>query len=106
MNYLKNITLILIAFCLVLFDVAFMSNFQFFGANLLLSAAFLLVFSLFDIQPMRFYVFTFSIVFFFAILSSLPLYVILINFLILPLLLNFFRRRFFPEPTLLTLSVF
>ncbi|MFA6963366.1 MAG: hypothetical protein WC227_01475 [Patescibacteria group bacterium] len=106
MNYFKNIIIILASFLTVLFDVAFFSNFQFFEANVLSCVAILFTLAIFDKKGRWLLLYALSTVFFFAILSSLPLWVILLDFLLLPVFLNLIRRRFFPEPNVFTLLFF
>ena len=90
----------------VLFDVAFLSNFQFYDANILFSVAILFTLAVFDKRGRRVLIFSLATVFFFAILSSLSLWMILFGFLLLPLALNLICRRFFPEPNILTILLF
>ena len=106
MSYFKNIIIVVSSFLTVLFDVAFFSNFQFFEANILSTIGLIFSLAIFDKKGRWLLLCSLSSVFFFSILSSLPLWVILLDFLLLPVFLNLIRRRFFPEPNVFTMLFF
>lgn len=101
MRYLKNFSIIILVFILVLLDVSFFSNFQLYDATVLSTIAFILVFCIADIHMRYLNIFALSAIFFFSIFSSLPIFIILVNFLVLPLALKIARGRYFPEPTVI-----
>lgn len=97
MKQLKLLIYFLLGFVLVLFDVSFLSNFEIYGATVLLSFSFLVILAV--VRPFEdFMYFSLSLVILFAIFSSLPLFLVVLNFVLLPLLINFVRTKYFHRP--------
>lgn len=99
MNILLKILFIFAALFLTVLDVSFFSGLQIYGASLLISFVVLIIFALVG-QQENWLVFSFGLIFSFAIFSSLPSIVLVINFFLVPAVINFVRRKYLPEPTL------
>ena len=101
----KKILLFLLAFIAVFVDVSFFSFWPVFGATLISSFVLVVIFSLF-FEDQLFLIFSLSVVFFFAIFSSLPLWIIIVCFLLVPAFLLFVRRRYLPEPNFVIILIY
>ncbi len=82
---------------LILLDVSFLSNFEIYGASILTSFLALVIFVIYDKTDDYIY-FSLILILLFSIFSSLPLGVILVNFLILPVAMNIILQKYFPRP--------
>lgn len=99
MRIYAKICFVLLALFTTLFDVTYLTNFEVYGATVI--STFLIALLLAFLHKGRNYlVFACAAVIFFAVFSSLPIILIMINFLALPALVRYIRQRFFPEPNL------
>lgn len=105
MKQVKNIVLFALAAALVLFDVSFLSNFEVYGATILSSYSLLIIMSVLG-GFNNFAYFSLSLVILFAVFSSLPIFLILLNFVGLPLLFNFVRHKYFHAPNRFTILIY
>lgn len=99
MNYIKYPILIFISFVLVFIDISFFSFIGIFGATLLSSLIFLVIFSILNKDQKDDYIVALSMVLFFSIFSSLPLPIIFIGFFLLPFGIGYVRKHYFSEPS-------
>lgn len=97
MKYLKFLSFFFLGLCLVLLDVSFLSNFEVYGATVISSFVFLIILAISDRQE-DFVLFSLSLVILFAVFSSLPLFIIFLNFVLLPLAFNLVRRKYLHVP--------
>lgn len=105
MNLLKRLLWIILALVMVIFDVSFLTNFSLNGASILFSFLILMIFSLLD-KKGEYVIFALALVIGFSVFSSVPILVIAINFLILPIVVNYVRLNYFPVPTALTIFLY
>jgi hypothetical protein len=101
MKQIRNLIVVVSALVLVLLDVSFFVSIEVYGATILSALSVLLIMAMID-KTKSYYVFSLSLVLFYSIFTSLPLGIIIINFFVLPAMLNLVRVRFFPEPTTIT----
>lgn len=99
MKILQKTYLFIFMAVLVLFDVTFLANLTIFNANLLLSFSVLLIVALL-VKSDDYLILAISASFFLAILSSLPIILIMFNYVIIPAVIFGLRQRFFPRPTI------
>lgn len=98
MKYLKLAFYFFLGLFLTLLDVSLLSNFEFFGATILTSFSLLIVLAVSDrLEDLAYY--SLGLVILFAVFSSLPLFLIMINFVFLPLVISYVRRRYFHKPS-------
>jgi len=90
---------------LVLLDVSFLSNFEIYGASIITSFLTLIIMTISDRGDDYIY-FSLILILLFSIFSSLPLGVIVINFLVLPSVLNLVVREYFPRPNHVTVMLY
>jgi hypothetical protein len=105
MSVFKKILLICLALATVLLDVSFFSTFEIYGATVISSLAILLTMAITD-RNRNYLIYAFSLILFFTIFSSLPLVVIVIEFLALPAGLNYVMTRYFPRPRAVTSPIY
>ncbi|MEI7791884.1 MAG: hypothetical protein WCI57_00130 [Candidatus Berkelbacteria bacterium] len=105
MNIFKKILLVCLALATVLLDVSFFSAFEIYGATIISSLAVLLTMAITD-RSRNYLIYVFSLILFFTIFSSLPLLVIALEFLALPVGLNYVMTRYFPRPKAVTSPVY
>lgn len=103
-NLLKYFFISIFSFCLVLLDTSFFSMLTFYEAQIIISFLALIIFALKVDEILTF--FCFSIVIFFAVFSSLPVWLILINFLLIPSVVLYLRKNFLPEPSMVSLPLY
>jgi hypothetical protein len=101
MKFWRYLFLAILALVLVLLDVSFFSNFQIHDGFMLSSFVILIIFSIVDNDNSYLY-FACCLIFSLVALSSLEPGLLIINFLILPMVLNWIRHKFFPKPTIYT----
>ena len=101
MNILRYLMLAFVCVLLVIFDVVFLVNFQLYGATIFSSFLFLVIFAISGRRDDYIFI-AFCLVLLFAVFSSLPIWLSLILFIILPSLLHFIRQQYFPEPNVLS----
>lgn len=100
-NILQNLLILIAVFFLVLLDISFFSSMDLYGATLISSFAFLILLAITDKKSN--YLFASSVcLLFFTIFSSLPIFLLLLDFLILPAIVNNIKRTYLPEPTVFT----
>lgn len=99
MTYFKYTIIILIAFCLSFLDIAFFSFLEIYGATILSSFIFLIIFSITDKTKRDYMIASLAVVLFYSIFSSLPLPIIFTGFFIIPASIGYIRERYLPEPT-------
>lgn len=97
MKQIKPILYFLLGLALVLLDVSFLSNFEIYGATIVTSFIFLVILAISD-RLQDFMYFSLSLVILFAVFSSLSLAVILLNFVLLPLVISYVRRKYLHVP--------
>ncbi|MFA7253636.1 MAG: hypothetical protein WC107_03700 [Patescibacteria group bacterium] len=95
-NYFLLILLLLFS---VILDVSFFSSLALNGASIM-SAYLILMIGAVISKGRVFLVSLFAVTIFYSIFTSLPLFILLINFVIFPFFINFIRFRFFPKPAL------
>lgn len=105
MSIFKKILLVFLALVTVLLDVSFFSAFEVYGATIILSLVILLTMSITD-RSRTYLIYAFSLILFFTIFSSLPLFVIALEFLALPVGLNYIVTRYFPRPRPVTSPIY
>lgn len=98
MKYLRYSILIFISFVLVFIDVSFLSFWEVYGATVLSSLLFLIIFSMTDKTKKDYVVAALSVVLAFSVFSSLPLFLIIIGFFLIPASIAYVRQRYLPEP--------
>ncbi|MEI8143075.1 MAG: hypothetical protein WCG48_00420 [Candidatus Berkelbacteria bacterium] len=92
----NNLYLIGLSLVLVFLDIAFFSFLDLYGGTIFLSLVVVILVSLFWGQQ-KTLIFGLSSMIFLTILSSLPLIVILVGFLLVPMFIAFLRKRVLPE---------
>lgn len=105
MKFWNHLFLIISALILVLLDVSFFSSFQFHEAFFFSTFVILVIFSVVD-KKQSYLFFACCLIFFLVALSSLQPAMLIISFLMLPMTLNWLRKRFFPEPTVITSTLY
>jgi hypothetical protein len=100
MNYFKYVLVIIVAFLLSFLDISFFSFLDIYGATVLSSFIFLIIFTIVDKTKQDYLVVSLALVLFFIVLSSLPLIPLLINFFLIPAIINYVRKYYLREPTL------
>lgn len=106
MKPLKIFFLLLLGFILVIIDVAFLSNLEFFGVTILTSYIALLEFAILNRKSNSFLAFSVILFALFAIFSSLPLPILVLNFILLPAFLIFIKSNYFAGTTILSTIFF
>lgn len=101
MNYTKALVLTFCSLALCLLDTSFFSAMPLFGATVIGTFALALVLSVSKNQSVLLY-YSISSVFFFSIFSSLPVWLIVIVLLLLPYILFFIRKKYFPQLSILS----
>lgn len=101
---LKTISLVCLALALVLLDTSFFSFLSVNNASIILSFLVIVIFAL--KLSSSFYTITFFTIIFFTIFSSVPPWLIVLCFLILPSLVYYLRSSFLPEPSILSVPVY
>jgi len=105
MNLSKTLLLIILAFILSILDASFFSFLPVFGATIITSYVTIINFSITE-KTNDFLVFTLSVIFFFSAFSSLPVWLIVGVFFILPSLIFFIKKTYFPEPSVFSSFAF
>ena len=105
MNYLKLLFLVFLSLLVTLLDVSFFSALPVAGATVVLSISMIVTWALTG-KFEEFVVYSLGAIFFFAIFSSLSIWFLLFGFFLLPGLIVFLRKNYFPEPSLLIAFVY
>lgn len=103
MKFLFKIILIIVPFILTLLDVSFFSQFSIFGATILSLYSILLIYSFLG-EFANFLILATSSIFLFSIFSSVPVWLIFISFFIIPSVIFYLRKNFFPDSSILFVS--
>lgn len=101
MKIFYQISIIILAFILVILDVSFFSQLDIYGASVLFSFIAAILFALLD-REKNYLFYLLAAVLFFTIFSSLPLPIIFLNFFLLPVAINYVKNTYFPEPTIIS----
>jgi len=104
MAWLRKILLTLISLGLVIADTFFFSFFQVHEASFLSSFAAVVIFALWG-RTQDALIFFAAASLFVATFSSLPLWMIIVSYIIMPGLVLYFRRRHLPEPSVWVLCI-
>lgn len=99
MNWQKITFLFILALFSAILDTSFFSAITIFGASIILTYL-ILIFLAIRATEETFIFAAFSVIFF-TIFSSISVIIILLNFLIIPLMVFYLRKRFLPEPSFL-----
>lgn len=105
MNLTKILFLILLAFILSILDTSFFSFIPIFGATIISSYVAIINFSI-NGKINEFLLFTIAVIFFFSAFSSLPVWLIVAIFLLVPYLIFYIKKSYFPEPSTLSSLAF
>lgn len=105
MKISKVIIIILFAFLLSILDTSFFSFLPIFGATIISSYDFIINFSIMG-KSRDFVFFTTVVVFFFSIFSSLPIWFVVLSFLVVPYAIFYVRNVYFTDPSVLASSMF
>jgi hypothetical protein len=106
MRYFKFLIIGLVVFFLTFLDVSFFSFIDIYGATLLSSFTFLIIFCITDQTHKEYIIVSLLTVFFFSVFSSLPISAILIGFFVIPATVVFVRTHYLPEPNLGTSIIY
>lgn len=106
MKYIRYATIIFISFLLTFIDVSFLSFLGVYGATILSSFLFVIIFSMTDKTKKDYIIAALSVVLFFSIFSSLPLFPIIAGFFLIPATIGYLRQHSFPEPSVLVSVVY
>ncbi len=101
----KSVLIILLALILVLLDTSFFAVFAISGVSVISSFAILIIFSLLT-ERNDFVVLALSLVLFLTIFSSLPLWLTIFFFVVLPGMVLYLRKGYLPEPSILISSIY
>lgn len=101
MNYTKAILLVICAFVLSLLDTSFFSAMPLFGATIISAFVLALTLSMFD-QVNVLLTYVISAILFFSVFSSLPIHFIVLGFFLIPYLILFIRKKYFPQSSVLS----
>jgi hypothetical protein len=101
MIYIKYLFLIVLSFVLSFMDISFFSFLGVYGATILTSFIFMIIFTLVDKTKKDYIIVSLSLVLFFSIFSSLPLFPIMVNFFLIPAAISYIRKYYLPEPSLI-----
>lgn len=101
MIYIKYLFLIAVSFALSFLDISFFSFLGVYGATILSSFIFMIIFTFLDKTKKDYLIVSLSLVLFFVVFSSLPLFPIMINFFLIPAAISYFRKYYLPEPSLI-----
>lgn len=101
MIYIKYLILIAVSLVLSFLDISFFSFLDVYGATLLSSFIFLIIFTFVDKTKKDYIIVALSLVLSFSIFSSLPLFPIFINFFFIPAMISYLRRYYLPQPSLI-----
>lgn len=99
MNFIKGLVLTICALVLSLLDTSFFSAMPLFGATIISTFVFAMVLCVSKDQNILIY-YSVSSVFFFSIFSSLPVWLIVVVFLLIPYILFFIRKKYFPKQSI------
>ncbi|MFA4996027.1 MAG: hypothetical protein WC536_02710 [Patescibacteria group bacterium] len=97
-NLTKSLFLVLLAFILSILDTSFFSFIPILGATIISSYITIINFSITG-KTNDFLIFTISVIFFFSAFSSLPVWMIVLTFLLIPYLIHYVKNHFFPDPS-------
>jgi len=97
-NLTKSLFLVLLAFILSILDTSFFSFVPIFGATIISSYITIINFSITG-KTNDFLTFAISVIFFFSAFSSLPVWMIVLVFLLVPYLIHYVKGHFFPDPS-------
>jgi len=97
----RDVAIILIAFTLVFLDVYYFSFLSVKGVIMLSSSLMVIIFSLLQTRD-QFYILALSTVIFMAIFSSLPSWLVVVIYLIIPASILYLRNNFLPEPSIIS----
>jgi len=106
MIYFKYSTLIIVSFILSFLDISFFSFLGVYGATILSSFIFVIIYSFADKTKKDYLIISLSLVLFFSIFSSLPLFPILFNFFLIPSVITYIRKYYLPEPSLIVSIIY
>jgi hypothetical protein len=105
MNYSKIVALVCIAFVASLMDTSFFSFLPIFGATLLLAYVIALNFAL-TTRLENLSTYAIPTVFFYSIFSSLPIWLVVLVFFVIPSIVLLIKNKYFPEPSTLSSAIF
>jgi len=105
MKPIKFILFVFLGLILVLLDVSFFSFITVMGASIITSFLVLIMMAITD-RKKDFAYFSLLLVLYFSIFSSLPLFLIGLNILILPLAMNFVMKKYFRSPNVYASSIY
>ncbi len=96
-NKLKLVVLFVLSFALTILDTSFFSFVMIKEAQIISTYLVLVIFAI--KADNRFFEFSTFCAVMFSVFSSLPVWLILVNFCLLPSLFYYFRQKFLPEPS-------
>ena len=105
MNITKSLLLITLAFILSILDTSFFSFIPILGTTIISSYAAIINFSIAE-KINDFLIFTIAVIFFFSSFSSLPVWLIVMVFLIFPSIMFYVKKTYFPEPSVISSFAF
>lgn len=99
MKLLKYLSLIILALLLTFADASFFSSLSFRNASIVSTLSLVLIFAFLG-NSRIFFIFTFSVVIFFSVFSSIPIWLIFLIFFIMPSIFLFLRKSHLPIPSI------
>ncbi|MCL5410399.1 MAG: hypothetical protein M1324_00905 [Patescibacteria group bacterium] len=106
MKITKNFFLIFFAFVFSILDTSFFSFLPIIGEVTIISAYVAIIYFSISGQINDFLIFTIAVIFFFSAFSSLPVWLVVLTFLLVPYFIFYIRKKYFPEPSILSSLAF